>query len=95
MNEALHFQIWGTVQGVGFRYTMQRQANALGLCGWVRNCADGSVEAVACGDPQALAELRLWATHGPRNAIVTTLEVSPWTGEISETHFEQKPTLHN
>ncbi len=70
---ALHFKIAGLVQGVGFRYMMCRQARHLRLAGWVRNCNDGSVEAVAVGDDEALQRLIEWARHGPPGARVDGL----------------------
>ena len=72
---ALHFQIEGVVQGVGFRYSMCREARRLQLAGWVRNCSDGSVEAVAVGDDEALQRLVEWAQHGPAGARVDSLQV--------------------
>ena len=74
---AIHLKIAGHVQGVGFRYGMCNEARRLGLPGWVRNCRDGSVEAVAEGDDQALQCLVEWAQHGPAGAQVETVEVNP------------------
>lgn len=76
---ALHFRIAGLVQGVGFRYTMCREARRLQLAGWVRNCNDGSVEAVAVGDDGALQRLVEWARHGPAGARVDSIQVNPAT----------------
>ncbi|MEB3262518.1 MAG: acylphosphatase [Cyanobacteriota bacterium] len=63
------------VQGVGYRAACRSRANELGLGGWVRNEADGSVEVEAEGDPQRLGELRLWCEHGPAAAIVSSVMV--------------------
>ncbi|MGH6609978.1 MAG: acylphosphatase [Burkholderiaceae bacterium] len=71
---ARHFKITGDVQGVGFRYAMTSEARRLRLAGWVRNRADGSVEAVAVGDAAALGQLEQWAQHGPPAAIVQHVE---------------------
>lgn len=49
--KAYHFYFKGTVQGVGFRYTVRMIAKRLGLCGWVKNLPDGRVEAFAQGEP--------------------------------------------
>ncbi len=76
---ALHFRIAGLVQGVGFRYTMCREARRLQLAGWVRNCNDGSVEAVAVGDDGALQHLVQWARHGPAGARVDSIQVNAAT----------------
>ena len=78
---ALHLKVAGHVQGVGFRYSMCREARRLRLAGWVRNCSDGSVEAVAVGDDQALQQLVDWAQRGPPGAQVDSLDVQPATGE--------------
>lgn len=73
---ALHLRISGLVQGVGYRYSLCRQAEALGLAGWVRNRLDGSVEALAIGAPEALDRLRQWAHDGPPAARVSRVEAT-------------------
>jgi acylphosphatase len=78
---ALHLKIAGLVQGVGFRYSMCRQARRLRLAGWVRNCRDGGVEAVAVGDHQALQQLVEWTQRGPAGARVDSVDVEPATTE--------------
>ncbi|WP_192457410.1 acylphosphatase [Musicola keenii] len=70
--------VYGVVQGVGFRYHTQLQAQRLGVCGYVRNCDDGSVEVVACGEPQAVEQLINWLRQGgPRYARVDRVLVEP------------------
>lgn len=69
--------IRGLVQGVGFRYATCVEARRLGLRGWVRNRADGSVEAVAAGNDAALQALERWAHRGPRAARVDAVEAVP------------------
>jgi len=64
----------GRVQGVGFRYFVTRRARALGLTGWVRNLADGSVEALCEGPDVAVAALLEQLRSGPRLARVDDLE---------------------
>ena len=66
--------ISGRVQGVGFRDWMVRQAEALGVSGWVRNRLDGSVEALVAGDTAAVEELLRLCRRGPRMARVVTIE---------------------
>jgi acylphosphatase len=66
----LHFLIQGRVQGVGFRWFVQREASEIGLHGWVRNTEDGDVEVVAAGDAEDLAELRASLKRGPRGSRV-------------------------
>ena len=67
----------GRVQGVGFRYFVVREAEALGLAGWVRNLPDGRVEVVVSGEdvPVGVIEGRLW--QGPPHARVAGVETSP------------------
>lgn len=69
----LHFLIQGRVQGVGFRWFVQREAGELDLRGWVRNTEDGDVEVVASGSAEDLAELRSSLRRGPRGARVDRL----------------------
>jgi acylphosphatase len=66
----------GRVQGVAFRANCQRQANALGVTGWVRNCWDGSVEALFEGSEQAVNAMLDWCRRGPSAAVVTDVAVT-------------------
>jgi acylphosphatase len=66
--------VQGRVQGVFFRGETQDRAAAAGVAGWVRNRADGSVEAVFEGRPEAVAALVEFCRGGPRHARVTGLE---------------------
>lgn len=74
---ARHVLISGTVQGVGYRDAMQEEAARLGVAGWVRNRADGSVEAVLQGPEAAVDALTRWAARGPRLARVTDVRARP------------------
>jgi acylphosphatase len=63
---------------VGYRYAMRDAAERLGVRGWVRNRADGSVEALVQGERRALDALVAWARRGPRGARVAELrEAAP------------------
>ncbi len=66
--------VTGRVQGVGFRWFVQREAAALGLRGSVRNTEDGAVEVVAAGSAEALAALRLKLQEGSRGSRVDRVE---------------------
>ncbi len=66
----LHFLIQGRVQGVGFRWYVQREAGELDLRGWVRNTEEGDVEVVAAGETADLDELRVSLNRGPRGSRV-------------------------
>ena len=63
-------RVTGRVQGVGFRYALRDEAQRLGVAGWVRNCIDGSVEALLQGEAHAVDALVRWARRGPRAARV-------------------------
>jgi acylphosphatase len=69
----LHFLIQGRVQGVGYRWFVQREASELDLRGWVRNTEEGEVEVVASGSQDDLAELRAALRRGPRGSRVDHL----------------------
>jgi acylphosphatase len=71
-----HIKICGRVQGVYYRASMVQEARKTGLTGWVRNCADGSVEAVAEGARPAIESLLAWCRHGPPGARVDNVEVN-------------------
>lgn len=66
--------VTGRVQGVGFRAATGREAERLGLRGYARNCADGRVEVLAAGSPDALDVLRAWLRRGPPSAEVGTVD---------------------
>jgi acylphosphatase len=66
----LHFLVKGRVQGVGFRWFVQREAAEIGLRGWVRNTTDGHVEIVAAGEPVQLDELKTAVRKGSRGSRV-------------------------
>ena len=71
-----HVIVHGHVQGVFFRDTCRRQADAHGVAGWIANRADGAVEAVFEGDPDDVAALVEFCRHGPRGAEVTSVDES-------------------
>ncbi|HLS26858.1 MAG TPA: acylphosphatase [Beutenbergiaceae bacterium] len=71
-----HLIVHGRVQGVNFRNACRRQARDLGVLGWVRNMPDGTVEVHAQGPAQAVRDLVDWAHHGPRNALVSKVEIN-------------------
>lgn len=71
---ARQIRVRGRVQGVGFRYSLRDEARRLRVSGWVRNRADGSVEAVLQGDDDAVARLIAWARRGPPLASVHALD---------------------
>ena len=73
----VHFLIQGRVQGVGFRWFVQREASELDLRGWVRNTEDGDVEVVAAGEPEDVSELRASLRRGPRGARVDRIIEHP------------------
>jgi len=71
---AYRYVVEGRVQGVGYRYFVLRQADALGVSGYARNRADGSVEVVAEGSEAALADFEARLREGPSFAGVTNVE---------------------
>ena len=73
----------GTVQGVGFRMFVLREALRLGLRGYVRNCPDGSVETVAEGPEEKLWELEALLRRGPALSSVSGIETE-WTDAAGE-----------
>ena len=68
--QARRFLVRGRVQGVGFRWFVEREAHILGIAGWVRNNADGTVEVMAQGTREQLSGLRSRLRQGPRAARV-------------------------
>jgi acylphosphatase len=72
--EARRFLVRGRVQGVGFRWFVEREAHVLGIAGWVRNNSDSSVEVFAVGTREQLSGLRMRLREGPRAARVDDVE---------------------
>ena len=66
----------GRVQGVGFRYHVERAAVSRDVAGWVRNRSDSSVEAVFEGAPEAVESLVRLCSEGPRGAEVLEVETT-------------------
>jgi len=79
----LHMVVRGRVQGVFFRASAQREARRLGVCGWVRNRADGALEIVAEGEEAAVRDLHGWAQKGPSAARVDKVDTR-WRSYVGE-----------
>jgi len=88
--QARRFLVRGRVQGVGFRWFVEREAHILGIAGWVRNNHDGSVEVLAQGTRDQLSGLHSRLREGPRAARVDAVEVSEANpvGELSSFRIE-------
>ena len=82
------FRIYGHVQGVGFRYFTWQYALKIGVMGFVRNLADGSVEVVAVGSESQIEALDAWLQEGPRTAIVDDVFVEDYLGDKEFTAFQ-------
>lgn len=87
MAASYRFKVTGRVQGVFFRQSTADTARRLGVHGWVRNCADGSVEGCAHGEAAALDALRRWLHEGPPAAQVERVD---WlaSAEVLEPGFK-------
>jgi acylphosphatase len=80
--------VHGRVQGVGFRYSTQFEAKRLGVTGYARNLDDGSVEVLACGEPEAVEALITWLkAGGPRTARVESVLTEPHHPQREWTNF--------
>ncbi|MEO6972025.1 MAG: acylphosphatase [Rhodoferax sp.] len=92
--ESRRARVCGRVQGIGYREACLRRARALGIGGWVRNRADGSVEVMLQGSAQQLADMCSWLRDGMPAALVDALEVTeiqPPPARLDR--FERLPTL--
>jgi acylphosphatase len=72
----VHVVVSGRVQGVWYRQSCQERARAAGVSGWVRNLADGTVEAVVEGERSAVDTVLAWMAEGPPLAEVSGLTVA-------------------
>ena len=81
----LDLVIEGTVQGVGYRYSVKMKAESLGIRGSVKNLRDGSVIVTAQGDNDAMDNFVRWCYKGPPGAVVKNMEKAQGkTEEFSE-----------
>ncbi len=97
MKQCYRVFISGVVQGVFFRESTRQQAQSYGLSGWVRNCADGRVEVVLCGEVSASNFMSKWLEIGPKLAKGTKIEciklsINELNEKLSEI-FEVRPTV--
>lgn len=83
----LHALVRGRVQGVGFRWFVRERGRKLGVKGWVRNRADGSVEVEAEGETLSLEELRGCLREGPPGARVSAVDELPAANPSGELPF--------
>ena len=84
MTTRVHILVQGLVQGVGFRWFVAREAGQLGLCGFVRNRPEGTVELEAEGDRGLIEALIAHVKVGPRSAQVRDLRIE-WQQPQNET----------
>lgn len=77
--------VHGRVQGVFFRASTRDKARSYGIKGWVKNCFDGSVEAVFEGEKDAVDKVVNWCGKGPADAFVKRIDVS-WEEYSDEFH---------
>ena len=73
--------VQGVVQGVGYRAWVEHQAMARGLEGWVRNCRDGSVEALFAGPADVVSDMVALCRRGPSSARVDAIQDEPASSE--------------
>jgi len=84
--------IFGKVQGVGFRYWLQKLAISRGIFGWVRNLNAGQVESLLVGEEAVIHELIRECKIGPPNSFVDQIKVHDTDVEYVEKSFEIIPT---
>ena len=87
----VHVSVTGTVQGVGYRYTLQHVAQRAGDIGWVRNLRDGSVEAEVEGEDATVDAVLDWMRQGPPGGHVTSahvVELVPAPASAGTSSFE-------
>lgn len=85
MKKRAHIIVHGVVQGVFFRYNTLKEAQELGVTGWVRNLPDGGVEIVCEGEKNSVEMMVVWSQKGPGGALVkhTDLSWEEYAGEFT------------
>ena len=86
--QARRFIVRGRVQGVGFRWFVEREAHILKITGWARNNPDGTVEVLAMGTHDQLTGLHSRLREGPRAARVDDVEISDAEPHLGLTSFQ-------
>jgi len=86
-----HLRVTGRVQGVGFRWFVMDRAQEAGVCGWVRNERDGSVEAVVQGPPPVVETVIEAVRRGPMGARVDAVVVSTPESPVVYDGFDIRP----
>lgn len=81
LSTATFARVTGVVQGVNYRNATKRQADQLGLAGWVRNTADGDVEVLIGGADSAVDSLLTWCRTGPKRAAVESVDTREATAD--------------
>jgi acylphosphatase len=86
--QTLHARVEGRVQGVFFRDSTRREAQSLGLKGWVRNMPDGTVETVLQGNEENLQRMKEWLQVGSPHSIVTNVSYKEITDDTTYSEFK-------
>ncbi|KKB64673.1 acylphosphatase [Robbsia andropogonis] len=88
--ETYAIRVSGRVQGVGYRAAAVRRAHLIGVRGWVRNVADGTVEGVIQGSVDQVDRMLEWLRLGPPMARVETVDSERIPDDRRFSHFEQR-----
>ena len=87
----VHMTVSGKVQGVFYRDFVRREAEKLGVAGYVKNLSDGTVEIVAQGDEDSLKKLAAACRKGPLMAFVENVEIKDFSGSDDFDGFDIRP----
>ena len=83
-----HLVISGKVQGVGFRYWLQRLAIEKNICGWVKNKVSGNVEALIIGEEKEIQELIKLCEMGPGSAKIDYVQINDYSKDYIKKDFD-------
>ena len=83
-----HLVISGKVQGVGFRYWLQRLAVERNICGWVKNKTSGNVEALIVGEEKEIQELIKLCEMGPGSAKIDYVQINDYSKDYIKKDFD-------
>ena len=83
-----HLVISGKVQGVGFRYWLQRLAIEKNICGWVKNKTSGDVEALIVGEGKKILELIKLCEMGPSSAKINYVQINDYSKDYIKKGFD-------